>query len=206
MIPQENQMTIAFSESEIIDGLKNNDSRVCRHLFNKYYPPLLYFTYKLTSDWEESQDIVIHTFNTFWNLRNNFESEVNIKAFMYITCRNKSFDFLKYRQRQIQNKKVYNEFLLENSEEIETLYTQTDLIRKIYLEAENLPEKCKEVFFLTYFSGLKASEIAQQLNLSVSTVTSHRARAIELLRLAFLKKKELPSLILLLGSVSIVKY
>ena len=47
---------------------------------------------------------------------------------------------------------------------------------------------CREVFNLIYFEGKKTDEIAFQLNLSVKTVRNHKARAVDQLKTAFLKK------------------
>ena len=47
-----------FTETQIIDGLKSNDSRVFDYLFNEYYTQLQYFAERLVSNREEAQDIV----------------------------------------------------------------------------------------------------------------------------------------------------
>lgn len=194
-------MNKKFTEAQIIDGLKNNDSQTFRYLFDEFYKPLLYFTEKIISEHQEAQDIVIQVFHSFWKMRNNFESVVNIKAFLYISCRNRCFNYLKYRQRESTNKVEYSKSLskLENQEETEHLIIMADLLFKIYREAEKLPEKCRKVFFLTYFEGMKANEIAALLNVSVSNVTSQRARAIQLLKLS-LTSNELQAFFLLMAT------
>jgi RNA polymerase sigma-70 factor (ECF subfamily) len=58
----------------------------------------------------------------------------------------------------------------------------SDLIQKIYAEIQNLPEKSREIFILTYFEGLTARVIAERLNIAVSTVTTQRQRALKYLR------------------------
>ena len=47
---------------------------------------------------------------------------------------------------------------------------------------ENLPEKCREIFELSRFKGLKYREIADKLNISVKTVETQMSRALESLR------------------------
>jgi DNA-directed RNA polymerase specialized sigma24 family protein len=54
---------------------------------------------------------------------------------------------------------------------------------------------------MTWFDGLKANEIAQELHISVSTVTTQRARALKYLK-DVLSEDKLIVLIMLLQSVN----
>lgn len=177
-------MATKFTEAQIIEGLKNNDNRVCRYLFDNHYTPLLYFAEKIIADREEAEDVIMQVFNKFWSLRENFNSTLNIKAFLYITAKNDCFNFLKYRQRQKEVKKELASQLPDPDQAAETerLIIEVDFLNRVYLEVQNLPDKCKQVFLLTYFDGLKANEIAEKLNISVSTVTTQRSRALKYLK------------------------
>jgi RNA polymerase sigma-70 factor (family 1) len=176
-----------FTETQIIDGLKSNDSRVFDYLFNEYYTQLQYFAERLVGSREEAQDIVITVFRKFWNIRDNFQTSNNIKAFLYITIRNQSLDFLRYRQRLNEVKKEYESHLLSADElqQTDSLIIETDLINKIYQEVQKLPNRCRQIFILTYFKGLKTKEIANVLQISESTVTTQRSLAIKYLKHAF---------------------
>jgi RNA polymerase sigma-70 factor (ECF subfamily) len=176
-----------FTETQIVDGLKNNDSRVFDHLFNEYYTQLQYFAERLVSNREEAQDIVIIVFRKFWSIKDNFETLNNIKAFFYITVRNQCLDFLRYRQRLNEVKKEYESHLLTADElkQSEHLIIESDLINKIYKEVQKLPNRCREIFILTYFKGLKTKEIASVLQISESAVTTQRSLAIKYLKHAF---------------------
>lgn len=172
-----------FTEAQIIEGLKNNDSRVCRYIFDNHYTPLLYFAESLIANREEAEDIIIQVFNKFWNQRENFNTTLNIKAFLYITTKNECFNFLKYTQRQKEGKKEFaSQLPAPDQAETERLIIESDFLNRVYLEVQNLPDKCKQIFLLTYFHGLKANEIAEKLNISVSTVTTQRSRALKYLK------------------------
>ncbi len=45
-----------------------------------------------------------------------------------------------------------------------------------------LPEKCREVFEMNRFDGLKYSEIAERLHISVKTVENQMSKALKILR------------------------
>lgn len=175
-----------FTETQIIDGLKSDDSRVFDYLFNEYYTQLQYFAERLVSNREEAQDIVITVFRKFWGIKENFETQNNIKAFFYITVRNQCLDFLRYRQRLNEVKKEYESHLsAEELKQTDHLVIESDLINKIYKEVQNLPNRCREIFILTYFKGLKTKEIATALQISESAVTTQRSLAIKYLKHTF---------------------
>ena len=44
---------------------------------------------------------------------------------------------------------------------------------------ERLPERCGQIFYLSRFEGLKYTEIAEKLSVSVKTVESNMGRALK---------------------------
>ncbi|MGC1631374.1 MAG: sigma-70 family RNA polymerase sigma factor, partial [Gelidibacter sp.] len=63
---------------------------------------------------------------------------------------------------------------------------------------DRLPLKCRKVFEMSCLDGMKYKDIAQELNISLITVKSQRARAIELLKKQL---KNNPHLLLFLTSI-----
>lgn len=177
-------MAKKYTEPEIIDGLKDDDRWVFDRVFEDYFPPVQYFATRLIGDAEEARDIVIRTFQTMWRLKSNFASLNNIKAFLYITTRNNCLNYLQYRQRQEAGRKAYEARLMEagSDKSAELCMIEAELLQLIHQKIEVLPKKCKEIFKLTYFEGMKAGEIAKLLHISTSTVTTQRSIAIKYLR------------------------
>ncbi|MCD7977382.1 MAG: sigma-70 family RNA polymerase sigma factor [Tannerellaceae bacterium] len=53
---------------------------------------------------------------------------------------------------------------------------------QVYQAVDNLPEKCREIFILSYMEGKKNVEIAKILQLSIRTVENQLYRALKILR------------------------
>lgn len=170
-----------LTDIEIAEGLRRDDRRVFNLLFDEFYPPVHYFAARLIDNDTEAQDIVIGVFNRFWKVKNNFSSKLDVRAFLYVATRNACLDYLRYLQRQKEGRTEYSKGL-ENTEDTERMIIESDLMHIIYTQVQNLPDKCKEIFILTYFKGLKANEISALLGVTVSTVTTQRQRAIQYLR------------------------
>ena len=57
-----------------------------------------------------------------------------------------------------------------------------ELEREIELAVNSLPEKCREVFELSRFEGLKYSQIAEKMGISVKTVEAQMSKALHVLK------------------------
>jgi len=64
------------------------------------------------------------------------------------------------------------------SGQIETM----ELEKKIREAIDSLPVKCRQIFELNRFDGLKYSENASQLHISVKTVENQMSKALKILR------------------------
>src|SRR5260370_20874461 len=86
VINKDLQMVNKFIEAQIITGLKNNDSRVCRYLFDTHYTPLLYFAEKIIADQDEAEDIIIQAFKCDWSSRSE-EHTSELQSHLNLVCR-----------------------------------------------------------------------------------------------------------------------
>jgi RNA polymerase sigma-70 factor (family 1) len=171
--------------SDIISGFHKGNSRAFDLLFDMFFPALCYFANKLIEDRQEAEDIVLDTFQKLWARREHFETMPNIKAFLYITVRNTCLNYLRYRETQRKRTREMIKLLPDRFEEdAEQQRIRAEVMKNIYSEIEKLPKKCREVFELYYFEGMKANEIAEQLQISESTVRNQKVRALQLLKTA----------------------
>ena len=170
-------------DPDIIDRLKQGDPDAYAVFFNTYYAPLCYFAAQLVRDRPAAEDIVKDTFIKLWQKHRDFESPQNVKAFLYITVRNASLNFLRHMAvREATQKEL--RYLGKDKEEAFALNSmiKTEVLREVYYQIEKFPEKRKHIFKLAYLEGMKNEEIAKKLDISVSTVKTQKARAILALR------------------------
>lgn len=64
---------------------------------------------------------------------------------------------------------------------------RVEVLSEILREIERLPKKCREIFKLIFIEGLSTEEIARQMGIAPQTVRTQKARAIQLLKVQFLK-------------------
>ena len=82
----------------------------------------------------------------------------------------------------------------EKNESIRRLYMQ-ELAADIKAAIDSLPDKCREVFMLSYLHDLKNKEISEVLGVSISTVENHVYNALKVLREKLAKHANIISII-----------
>lgn len=171
-----------------VQQLKNGNKKALSYFFDLHYTSLRYFATRLTQDELEAEDIVADCIFKLWNKQADFQTAENIKAFLYISCRNECLMYLRKLKRKTKAQEQYFDQLDPDGRNVLHTIIEAEFLNMLETEVNSLPERCSEVFKLIYFEGKKTSEIALELDLSIQTVRNHKSRALELLKTAFLKK------------------
>ncbi|TKC09150.1 RNA polymerase sigma factor [Pedobacter frigoris] len=171
-----------------IDALSGADETALSHFFKQYAKSLGYFTNRLVHDKQEAEDIVATCFIKLWQRRSSFKTVDNIKAFLYLSCKNACLDYL----RHVKVKTLAQERYLNQDPEAEEtiLYhiVKAEVLQVLNQEIEQLPNNYRQVFKLIYFENKKTDEIALELGLTPQTVRNYKTRTIELLKTAMIKR------------------
>lgn len=169
-----------------------------KHLFDMYYLRLCYFAHKMIDNREAAQDIAQDAFVAFWKKRSDFDNELSAKNFLYLTVKNACLNII--RHQQVEKRFVESQDASELEEEkISQNIIRAELAGEIHSAIAALPKGCGQVLTLAYFEGLKNEEIASQLGVSINTVKTQKARALQLLRL----KLDVGTLLLIIAVTSL---
>ncbi len=175
-------------ELNIIAAFKQRDAKAFAYIFKIHRKALVYFAEKILGIREEAEDIVAESFMKLWAKHADFNSLPEIKSFLYVVTRNSCLNFLKYSKRVSASQKEYSHWANDREEEILHIMFRAELLLELNSEIEILPEKMREVFELSFFQEFSSSDIADKLGLSVQTVRNQKAKAVRLIRTAFLKR------------------
>lgn len=158
-------------------------------LFRRYYPNLLFYATRMVGDEEEAEDIVQDVFVELWKKRDSIDMGEQIQSFLYRAVYTHALNVLKHRSIADSYQSTMEEINLKRMEmyhpdnndvirNIENLELRRDINRSI----NDLPEKCKEVFKLSYLHDMKNKEIADVMGISLRTVEAHMYKALKFLR------------------------
>jgi len=174
---------------DIADELRKGNTHALHVIHRLFYPALRNFAGNLLHDIPAAEDILTDIFVTLWRKHADFETLSNIKAFLFISTRNACINYVKKLQRDSQLKNGLVNYLSDDHEEFAlNEMIRAEILQQIYQEIETLPSQCRTIFKLSYMDGLSNPEIAEKLNLSANTVKNHKVRALNTLRLKFLRK------------------
>lgn len=151
-------------------------------LFRNNYARLYYHALQLVHDKDGAEDLVQEAFTKLWRRRTDFDNEFAAKSFLYLTVRNAGLNVLRHEKVKERFAHHRSEEPFEESAALHKII-KAEALGEIYRSIEELPEGCRNVFKMGYLQELKNHEIAEQLNISVNTVKTQKARALQLLRL-----------------------
>jgi len=156
-------------------------------LYKNHVSALIFFASKFV-DQTTAEDVVQDVFLKIWNKRSFLFWGEGLSAYLYHAVRHACLDHLKHME--IKDRAENN---ILNNLKIEELYYRdhSDLIgqddrrlKSIYNEIKKLPEKCREIFIMSYLEERKAAEIASLLNISKRTVESQLYKALKQIKSA----------------------
>ena len=158
--------------------LKANKEAIVERLFREHFEALSGLAMKYIGDFDSSKDIVHEVFTSFWQKIDSLPADTQYKSYLFTAVRNKSFNHLRDRKKHLD---IVDAETLESPEREDSVETK-ELAREIEYALNLLPERCREVFELSRFEGMKYGQIADELNISVKTVEGQMSKALRLLR------------------------
>jgi len=154
-----------------------------KKIFTTYYKSLCLFANSYVKDITVAEDIVEDAFIKLLEKRNEIRNEQAIYAWLCTTTRNQALNVLRYNKNVASKKEniLQTPSLEDNSDQIERMM-RAELVTELHRLIHDLPPQCSKVLSMLYIDDKSVAETAAELQLSINTVKSHKARGIELLR------------------------
>jgi RNA polymerase sigma-70 factor (ECF subfamily) len=171
------------AEDASFDELRFDDASF-EDFFKKHFLSLCAFCqFKFGLDLDMAKEVVHTGFIKLWDARKNLDPGLSPKSYLYKIITNNVLDSLKHGKIRQQ----YVQFVLQSMPENAPTSSFDDLSVKQLQDEINaaiaeLPGQMRRVFEMSRLEGLKYSEIAEQLNISVKTVETQMGRALAKLR------------------------
>lgn len=143
-------------------------------LYESVYPSLMIFANtNLTGDFAFlAEDCVQDAIFAAYQNRSSIHTFYSLKSFLYTCVKNSAISILR-KARAKENYLSGEEYIERDMfEEISRAETR----RKLFSAVSRLPEKYRQVFDMSFSQGLKNSEVAQALGLSISGVKKQKAK------------------------------
>jgi len=158
------------------------DKRAFEELFRSFFPSLVLFAQKYVPDQDTAKEIVHNVFINLWEKRQQVDTGSPLKSYLFTSVHNRCLNYIRDQKKFDRDETLFQKLdSTAFSDGVDRLEEQ-ELEQRIYDALQSLPEKCREIFMMNRFEGLKYAGIAEKLGISVKTVETQMSKALKILR------------------------
>jgi len=172
-----------MKETDRIKELNRGNRIAFNLLFKENYASICSFATHFLADNARIEDFVQEAFLKLWEKRESFDHIGAVKSFLHIVVRNKCLNHIRDSKKTSfingadYKKLISEDFFFEKVIEEEYYSKLNQLIK-------TLPPRTQQVLHLS-MQGLTQREIAEELDIEISTVKSHKKLAYKTIRKGF---------------------
>lgn len=175
-------------DTEIIRRIREGDAGQFESLFRSSYVSLVRYARTIIKDHDTAEEIVQDLFVRLWQDRQKIKIESSLNGYLFRSVHNRCIHWLSHSRVVDRHAREMAEEEIQNALNPVEIIQYNELQLKIAEVLEKLPGRCGQIFTLNRFEGLKYSEIAEKLSISVKTVEANMSRALKEFRKALIQK------------------
>jgi RNA polymerase sigma factor (sigma-70 family) len=186
------------SDEVLVKLFNDGNAKAMQAIYELYFTHLFYFAYRITQNRAEAEDIAVVTLEILLRRHTDFATMPNIKAFLFITVRNKCLKYIDAEKRHRRSETELGTLQEDKDDYVLAQMVRSEFLMEVYREIESLPPVRQKVFKLFYIDGLDSQEIARMLGMTPAAVYNNKLKSLKQLRNVLFDKKLLPVIISLL--------
>ncbi len=171
-----------IKETTIIRLLEAGDDRCMKMMFDTYYQTLCAYVMRYLVSVEDAEDIVQSVFISLWNNKRGQVFSGLLRSYLFGAVSKASLQLMRDRgktyfvdiESHIDN--FLEEMFYDNEVELERVKEH------LYAAIDDLPENPRKVLTAIVFNNIPYKVIAEEMGISVNTVKTYYARALQALR------------------------
>lgn len=167
-----------IGDKDIAGRIRQGDLKQFETLFRSSYASLVKYARTLIKDNDTSEEIVQDLFFNLWENREKINIESSLNGYLFRSVHNRCLHLIEHLKVVERHEKEMS-FRETESESPADILQYKELQARIARTIEKLPERCAQIFCMNRFEGLKYSEIAEKLSVSVKTVEANMGRALK---------------------------
>ena len=169
------------AELDLVARIARGDRDAFEIVFREHYVPLVRFGEAMLRSREKAEDAVQDVLLNLWRQRETVRIDDSLRAYLYRAVRNRALNSV--RNDRVRRDAVPH--LLRETGDAppgDAAVLEGELEGAVRDAIDALPPRCREIFELSRSRGLRYSEIAESLGISVKTVETQMGRALRSLR------------------------
>ncbi len=170
-----------MSESELLERLREGSEPAYDQIFRTYYAQLVGLAESMLRDRAEAEEVAQDVMLELWRRREHITVETSLRAYLLRATRNRALNRIRH-ERVVSTGEAHAQTVTETKPQGEHHLVEAEIQAALQSAIKELPPRCREVFELSRVHGLRYSEIATAMEISVKTVEVQMGKALRILR------------------------
>lgn len=177
-----------INDNEIVRRIRKGDVKQFESLFRSSYVSLVKYAKSFVRDPDTAEEIVQDLFCTIWADREKISIRTSLNGYLFRAVHNRCLHLLEHKKVVDKHEKEIIHEKKTNIGSASELIQYNELRSAVARILERLPQRCGKIFCMNRFEGLKYTEIAEKLEVSVKTVEADMSKALKEFRKALIEK------------------
>lgn len=173
-----------LDEKQLLQEILHGNASAYKDVYRLYYNDLCRYTRKYFPQREDAEEIVQDVLVRIWENRDKLTHVNNLRTYLFTTVKNSSLNRIEHLR--VVHKHADSVALeikaMELDSDSDFFENQSNIEKEVLKAIDDLPEQCGKVFKMKYIDGMKAKDIADEVNLSQRTVETHVFNGLKILR------------------------
>jgi RNA polymerase sigma-70 factor (ECF subfamily) len=169
-------------DRELFERIRAGDSDAFDAVFRAHYASLVGTAERMLRRRDVAEEIVQDVLLELWRRRETLVVDDSLRGYLFRATRNRSLNHLRHGaiERRAEPELIADHEDVAHGAPGALVEEEIDVAVK--RAVAELPPRCREVFELSRVQGLRYSEIATTLGISVKTVEAQMGKALRILR------------------------
>ncbi len=170
-------------DRQLIEGIRRGDVRAFEKLYCAYSPQLYVFAHRFLRSEDASWEVIDDIFLRIWQSRTEWTPLGHLRPYLFRAVKNQIYSYLRLHKNY--NNVITVDEPIDRDGQEHSPHQQLEvkeLAVLLWKLAEEMPSRRRMVFYLHRRHGLTYGEIADVMQISLSTVENHMGLALKELR------------------------
>lgn len=165
----------------LLERLRTGGEDAFEAIFRAYYAPLVGVAADMLCDRDAAEEAVQDVMVELWRRRREIAIDSTLRAYLYRAVRNRALNRLRH-ERVVREAAARLEVESPAPAPADAEVAERELRTALAGALDEMPPRCREIFELSRVHGLRYSEIASALEISVKTVEVQMGKALRIVR------------------------
>lgn len=170
------------SDEKLLELLRENDKQAFTAIYDRYHKLLYVFAYQYLKDVDRTSDAVQNVFLKLWEARTFTNVSISLRNYLCTMMKNHVLNEIRNYTSALEKNYEIALGRSEFEDEILEMLERKEMYAHVYAAINKLPAQKRKICLLKMDEGLSNQDISERLNISIPTVKTHYAQAIQILK------------------------